>query len=136
MLWVFRDVGIKGLLVPNHSRTGAGHHHRLGLAIQTVSHVFAEVLNDELHLLRHVRGVQCHPLCKRTFGLLATHPFFVIKLFAQMECRFVRHEALKHIQDESLFNRLTHGVAMKRLRHVVFVGFPCEVRWPTKQHQR
>jgi hypothetical protein len=34
-------------LVANGSGTGAGHYHRLGLAIQPVGDVFGEVLNDK-----------------------------------------------------------------------------------------
>ena len=51
------DVAVKRLLVADRSGSGSGDDHRLGLAIQTVRHVLAEVQEDELHLLRDVGRV-------------------------------------------------------------------------------
>ena len=58
VLAVLLDIAVKRLLVANGSGTGAGHDHRLGLAIEPVRDVLGEVLNDKLHLLGHIGGVQ------------------------------------------------------------------------------
>ena len=58
VLAVLLDIAVKRLLVANGSGTGAGHYHRLGLAIQPVGDVFGEVLNDKLYLLGHIGGMQ------------------------------------------------------------------------------
>ncbi len=58
VLAVLLDIAVKRLLVANGGGTGAGHDHRLGLAIQSVGDVFGEVLNDKLYLLGHIGGMQ------------------------------------------------------------------------------
>ena len=59
---VLGNVGVKALLVANCRRPRTGDNHRLGLAIETMCDVLAEVLDDELHLLGDIRRVQGHPL--------------------------------------------------------------------------
>ncbi len=58
---VFLDVFVDGQLPAHRLHAAADHHHRLGLAVEQRGHVFAEVLDDDLHLLGDVVGVQPHP---------------------------------------------------------------------------
>ena len=58
---VFLDVFVDGQLPAHRLDPAADHDHRLGLAAEQRGHVFAEVLDHDLHLLGDVVGVQPHP---------------------------------------------------------------------------
>ncbi len=63
------DVGVDVLLVPDRMQPGGGHDHRLGQPAHRRRGVGAEMLDDDLGLLRQVVGVQGHEPGDRPPGL-------------------------------------------------------------------
>ena len=72
--------------------------------------MLAEVLDDNLNLLRDVIGVQTHPTHDSlhggaAFDLLGIDGRAFVR---QLERETVRRVVLQHIEDELLLNRLPH----------------------------
>ena len=55
-----------GYLVAHGLLAAGSNYHGLGLTIQQVAHIGAEVLNNDLNTLGNVIRVQAHPLGQRT----------------------------------------------------------------------
>lgn len=76
---------------------------------QHVRHVLAEVLDDQLHLLHDIGGMQRKPPRQGAFGVLGIHPlvFLLNKGLANAQRHFVRGIVLQYIQDEALLSSRT-----------------------------
>jgi hypothetical protein len=73
-----------------------------------------EVFNHDLSFLRDIVRVQPHEACQRVRGLLALDVRIVLAGLEQLIVRRVRRIIFEHIEDESLLDRLPHGVAVGR----------------------
>ena len=103
------------------STPAAHHHHRLGLAAEQRRHVLAEVLDDDLHLLGDVVGVQPHPahdaLHRR--AALDRRLVVVLAVVRQLEGQLVGRVVLQHVEDELLLDGLPHRVDVERRGQIV-----------------
>src|SRR5690554_853548 len=109
------DVLLHRQLVTHGLLPTAGHHHGLGLAIQQVTDVFPEMLNDDLNLLADVVWVQAHPFGQRGSGLLGIDLIVLCVRVSQLPSNGIGGVASEYINDEAFLNRLSHGVHMERL---------------------
>ena len=96
------DVLVDGQLPAHRLHAAADHHHRLGLAAQQRRDVLAEVLDDDLDLLRDVVGVQPHP-AHDPLHRRAALDLLLVELLAfvgQLEGQLVGRVVLQHVEDE------------------------------------
>ena len=84
------------------------------MPLELVHHARAEVLDDDLGLLRDVRRVQVHEPRERGGGLFLVQGGVVGDGLGQLEEPAVRGVAAQHIENEALLDRLAHRVQMKR----------------------
>ena len=132
------DVLPDGLLPSYSFLAAAGHDHGFGLATEQRCHVLVEMVDHHLHALRDVVLVQAHPTHDALHGF-GTIDLFGVDLFVhvrQGERGFVAGVIAQHVQDEAFFNRLAHGIDVKRCRNVVRCRLACRVRTGAKQLQR
>ena len=118
-IFFLRDVIVEPQLVAHRFLARTGHHHRLRLTTEQPHDVGAEMLDDHLHFLCNVVIVQAHPLIEFHLGLAALH-FLIcrLNLLRQVVGHLVIGVVLQHVENESLFNRLTHAVDVKRFKPV------------------
>ena len=122
---VLLDVFVDGELPAHGLHAAADDHHRLGLAVEQRRDVFAEVLDDDLHLLRDVVGVQPHPAHDPLHGRAALDLLLVVILAVvrQLEGQLVGRVVLQHVEDELLLDGLPHRIDVERLRQIVRAGW-------------
>ena len=107
------EVGVEGQLVAHRHQPRAGHHHRLGAALQLVHHAGAEVLDDDLGLLGDVGRVQVDEAGQGRGGLVLVELRVVGDGLGELEEALVGGVALEHIEDEALLDGLAHGVEVE-----------------------
>ena len=93
----------------------------LALPLEQRRDVLAEVLDDDLHLLRDVVGVQPHPAHDALHRRAALDLLLVVllALVRQLEGQLVGGVVLQHVEDELLLDGLPHGIDVERRRAVV-----------------
>ena len=122
------DVLVHLALVPDGGGAGVGDHHGLGLPVEQSGHVGAEVLHDDLDLLRDVRRVQLDPPHELLARLGLVHfggrlpdggpvafrtELALLSGQGQLEGGVVVGEVLQHVEDELLLDGLLHGVPVE-----------------------
>ena len=112
---LFLDVIVEALLVAHGFEARAGHDHRLGAPADLVARCVLKVLDHDFGLLRDVVRVQLHEARQRPRGLLAFDVGVVRAGLEQLVVRGVARVMLQYVEDETLLDRLAHGVAMRRL---------------------
>ena len=96
------------------------------------------MLHHDFNFLRNIERVQPDPAHDALHGGAAID-FFLCHLRAvvrQLEGQLVRRVVLQHVQNELFFNRLAHGINMKRRRDVVGCRFARRVWASAKQLHR
>ena len=116
------NVIVKGLFVPDSVKAAGGHHHGLGLSADLVHGEVPEMLDHDLGLLRDIVRVQAHESRQRPRGLALVHLGIVLDGLDQPVIRLVGRVILKHVEDETLVDGLTHAVEMKGLRLAILAG--------------
>ncbi len=97
------------------------YDHRLRFALKQRLHVLAVVLDDDLHLLRDVVGVQPNPLHDALHGGAALDLLLVqfLAVVGQLERQLVGRVILQHIEDEAFLDGLAHRIHMERLGQAI-----------------
>ena len=112
---VFAAVAGERLLVADGVQPGGGGHHRLGPAVDLVAYVAAEVLDDDLGLLREVVLVQADELRDRGLGLRRVVRRVVANGLFDVPVRLIGDVVGEHVEDEAFLDGLAHRVQVERL---------------------
>ena len=86
----------------------AGDKHCLGVPTDLVGNIGAEVLDDDLRFLPQVIRVQAQILAQSFIGLFGGVLRVISRGLPDPVIRLVRGVVLQHVEDEALFDGLTH----------------------------
>ena len=106
------------LLVADSGLSTVSHDHGLGLAVEQVHDVLAEVLDDDGNLLPN-RGRVQRDVLEDLGARLARLHLDVFAGLLQLEGQVIGDVALQHVQDEAFFDGLAHGIHMERHRQTI-----------------
>ena len=118
---LLRYVLVDGQFVPDRGFAGVGDHHRLGMPIEQVRDVLAEVFDDDRRLLGDGLRVEFDPLHHRLrcFGLvdlavISCRPDLVRCALPDLKCEFEAVVTGENVEDIALLDGLLHRVDVKR----------------------
>ena len=111
----FSDVIFKGLTIFYGSLSRSSNNHCLGLSAQFTHNCCAEVLNDDLNALSNISLMQFYESGNLTLGRVGLTTRILLNFFVDPIKRRILCIVLQHIQNETFFDGLLHGVDMEGL---------------------
>src|SRR5699024_3035048 len=100
--------------------TTAFDDHGLRSTINLMTGDISKMLNHNFFFLGDIVGMKRNKACN-LFTRFTFRYFWIIcdTLFDFIEC-FIRYVIPQHIMDEALFNGLSHGIEVKRLKRAIW----------------
>ncbi|SKY45504.1 Uncharacterised protein [Mycobacteroides abscessus subsp. abscessus] len=112
---------VDGQFVPDRRFAGVCDHHRLGMPIEQVRDVLAEVFDDDRRLLGDGLRVEFDPLHHRLrcfglvdFAIASVRPSAVCDVLPDLEGEFEAVVTGENVEDVALLDSLLHRVDVKR----------------------